>query len=152
MEVILKSSDLGSVDYSPLSFKNSISSEDFTNIYKPNDDSYQMLFSLILFYQQRRLHRKLQDKDFQILNIMEIGSGSGFVIGNLIKFISSQNSISDSAHGVAVDLNLAACKCAEKFFRKHDLLGEIDLVNGDGLACLDVSDFGILFIHFVTTT
>lgn len=146
MQSLTTASDLAKIDYFPLSFKNSISSEDFTEIYRPNDDSYQMLYSLIICYDQKILHQSLIGKEKSLLKIVEIGSGSGFVVGNFVNYLVSGKEGSELVSGLGVDLNMKACECASKFFKNHGLTKDIDLINADGLYGLDLTDFGIIFL------
>ena len=141
-EKAFSNKDFGSIEYEPLSFKNSISSKDFKQVYKPNDDSYQMLYSLILGYRQGRFPQT--EPEGRPLRILELGSGSGFVIGNFVNFIALEDP-TRKVRGTAVDVNDKACAAARRYFEANQLADRIKVVHADGLEGVEASDIGRCF-------
>lgn len=135
---MFSNADFGSIDYDQLSFKHSISSKDFKKVYKPNDDSYQMLYSLILSH-KNHFFDSIFTRDS--LKILELGVGSGFVIGNFVNYIRQANP-AQHVQGIALDLNDDACRAAKRFFDRNKLTEVIDVVNSDGLSGIDASGVG----------
>ena len=87
------------LDIQPLVNKN-----DFDFIYRPNDDSYLFIDTLLM---ELQIISDLNNK----LNIAEIGCGSGFLINNLTNNIQKLNS---SVQATAVDINFDACHFTKK--------------------------------------
>ena len=89
---------LNSKNYTLLDILPVLEKNDFDFIYRPNDDSYLFLDSL--FMELKELAQRPN------LKVAEIGSGSGFLINNLINQLQKLNS---SVQGLAVDINFDAC-------------------------------------------
>ena len=76
---------------------------DYQHIYKPNDDSLMILYTTC-----KDLEIELKIKD-DLVNICELGIGSGFVINNLYLFLKQKF---DCLY-YGIDININSCLFAQ---------------------------------------
>lgn len=84
---------------------------DFEFIYRPNDDSYLLIDTLLADSQA------ILDKQPAV--ICEIGCGSGFVISNLSAHLRKSGSSCHST--ICTDVNIDACLYTRKLSRKYQV-------------------------------
>ncbi|KAM3144199.1 hypothetical protein pb186bvf_003661 [Paramecium bursaria] len=88
------------------------------NVYSPNDDSY--LFQEVLI-EEANQHQQLS-------SIVEVGCGTGILIGSLIHELNKQNK--SPLISLAIDINYDACIVSQKTFDNNQIKCEIINTNG----------------------
>ena len=115
--------------------------KEFEFLYKPNDDSYMLLHTIITDLEQNfKINPNLLS---DVLNICELGIGSGFVINNLITFLKklnleNKNNLVNKEEFIfyGIDININSCLFVKDFAKFHK--NKIEIINTRNFQGLDL--------------
>ncbi|CAD8147705.1 unnamed protein product [Paramecium octaurelia] len=109
--------------------KITLNKTEYKNVYVPNDDSYLFLDAL-----------KEDIQNFpQNAIVVEMGCGSGILIGNVSKLLQEQNN--RALMCIGIDINYDACIASSRIMQENQIY--FDCINSDGFEGLGLDKFGI---------
>ncbi|CAD8051537.1 unnamed protein product [Paramecium primaurelia] len=109
--------------------KITLNKTEYKNIYVPNDDSYLFLDALkeeIQYFPQNAI-------------VVEMGCGSGILIGNVSKLLQEQNN--RALMCIGIDINYDACIASSRIMQENQIY--FDCINSDGFEGLALDKLGI---------
>jgi methylase of polypeptide subunit release factors len=115
-----------SIDINTLTFpKEKNLDKEFQFIYKPNDDSYMMLYTIITDI------NKNENLKENTLNVCELGIGSGYILINFANFLKTQKL---NCNYFGVDININSCAFSRDYGKYNNI--EIEVINTNNFKSL----------------